>query len=91
MACHNLTELEVAQNIADYVLVSPVHETTTHPQANALTWSGFKVITDQARIPCYALGGVTMSESQTCIQFGGQGIAGIRCFMADEKKYNEEK
>ena len=85
MACHNLTELEVAQNIADYVLVSPVHETTTHPQANALTWSGFKVITDQARIPCYALGGVTMSESQTCIQFGGQGIAGIRCFMADEK------
>lgn len=84
MACHNLTELEIAQNIADYVLVSPVHETSTHPQANALTWSGFKVIADQARIPCYALGGMEMSDVSTCIQSGGQGIAGISCFLTDK-------
>ena len=84
MACHNLPELEVAQELADYVLVSPVHETQTHPQANALTWSGFKVIADQARIPCYALGGLQVSELESCIQLGGQGIAGISGFLAEE-------
>ena len=78
MACHNLAELEVAQGMADYVLVSPVHETETHPQATALTWSGFKNIADQARIPCYALGGLQKSELDYCIQIGGQGIAAIR-------------
>ncbi len=80
-ACHNLEELEDTQNRVDYVLVSPVHETTTHPKANALTWSGFKVITDRARIPCYALGGMQCSELSESVQFGGQGIAGISCFL----------
>jgi 8-oxo-dGTP diphosphatase len=80
-ACHNLEELEDTQKRVDYVLVSPVHETTTHPKANTLTWSGFKVITDQARIPCYALGGMQCSELSESAQFGGQGIAGISCFL----------
>ena len=82
-ACHNLEELEDTQKRVDYVLVSPVHETTTHPKANTLTWSGFKVITDQARIPCYALGGMQCSELSESAQFGGQGIAGISCFLAE--------
>jgi 8-oxo-dGTP diphosphatase len=84
-ACHSLSELEAVQVLADYVLVSPVHETKTHPRANALTWSGFKVITDQARIPCYALGGMDISEFEHCIQSGGQGIAGISGFLIEEK------
>jgi 8-oxo-dGTP diphosphatase len=84
MACHNLPELEVVQKLADYVLVSPVNETKTHPQANALTWSGFKVIADQAQIPCYALGGLQKSELEHCIQVGGQGIAGISGFLAEQ-------
>ena len=82
-ACHKLEELEDTQNWVDYVLVSPVHKTMTHPKANALTWSGFKVITDQARIPCYALGGMQCSELIEATQFGGQGIAGISCFLAE--------
>lgn len=81
MACHNVSELEIAQGLADYALLSPVHETKTHPQATALTWSGFKEITDQARIPCYALGGLQQSEIEHSIQVGGQGIAGISCFL----------
>lgn len=91
MACHNLSELEVAQNIADYVLVAPVHETKTHPKANALTWSGFKVIAEQARIPCYALGGMERSEVEHCAQLGGQGIAGINCFLVEEIDVTGEK
>lgn len=90
IACHNLAELEVAQQLADYALVSPVHETKTHPRANALTWSGFKVIADQAHIPCYALGGMQKSEIENSIQVGGQGIAGIRCFLAEPQKNPDE-
>jgi 8-oxo-dGTP diphosphatase len=84
-ACHNLPELEAAQGLVDYVLVSPLYKTKTHSGASALTWSGFKVITDQARIPCYALGGLEISEFEHCIQSGGQGVAGIGGFLVEEK------
>ena len=80
MACHNLDELEVAQELADYILASPVKETKTHPQANALTWAGFKVITEKSRIPCYALGGLETADISVSQAHGGQGIAGISCF-----------
>ena len=61
-------------------MVSPVKETKTHPQANALTWAGFKVITEKSRIPCYALGGLETSDISVSQAHGGQGIAGISCF-----------
>jgi len=80
MACHNLDELEIAQELADYILASPVKETKTHPQANALTWAGFKVITEKSRIPCYALGGLETADISVSQTHGGQGIAGISCF-----------
>ena len=86
MACHDLEELEAAQELADYVLVSPVHETQTHPQANTLNWSGFKEITNQARMPCYALGGMQKSDLESCIQMGGQGIAGISGFLSESNE-----
>jgi 8-oxo-dGTP diphosphatase len=83
MACHNLVELEVAQAIADTVLVSPVKQTTSHIESMPLTWAGFKAISEQARIPCYALGGVNISDVEMAIQYGGQGIAGISCFTVN--------
>jgi 8-oxo-dGTP diphosphatase len=89
MACHNLAELEVAHDMADYVLVSPVKETSTHRQATPLTWSGFNVISQQARIPCYALGGMNISDITSAVQQGGQGIAAIRCFVDDPAAADE--
>lgn len=80
IACHNLAELEVAQTLADTVLVSPVKQTTSHAESTLLTWAGFKAISEQARIPCYALGGLNISDVEMAIQHGGQGIAGISCF-----------
>lgn len=81
MACHNLSELEIAQELADYVLVSPVQATETHVEATPLTWSGFKVVAQQARIPCYALGGMQAQDVEVAKAKGAQGIAGIRCFQ----------
>ena len=92
LACHNLAELELAQDLADYVLVSAVKETATHPDAKVLTWVGFKTISEQARIPCYALGGLSVLDISEAKKQGGQGIAGIGCFMsesADEFKIKE--
>lgn len=91
LSCHNLNELELAQEFADYVLVSPVKETQTHPGLNPLTWAGFKVISDNARIPCYALGGLTVSDIETAIEYGGQGIAGISCFLSEQLTSTENK
>jgi len=91
LACHNLAELESAQNIADYVLVSPVKETQTHPQANPLTWAGFKVITRQARIPCYALGGLQLSDREETVLSGGQGVAGISCCLPESSTSRNER
>lgn len=84
MGCHNLSELETVQELSDYVLVSTVKETTSHPNITPLTWSGFKVITHHARIPCYALGGMSIIDKDTATQYGGQGIAGISCFVAEQ-------
>ena len=83
MACHNLAELEVAQNLADFVLVSPVNKTSTHAKATPLTWAGFNVISNQARIPCYAMGGLNITDIDAAIKQGGQGIAGISCFTTE--------
>jgi 8-oxo-dGTP diphosphatase len=92
MACHNAPELEVAQELADYILVSPVHKTKTHPQANALTWAGFKEITEQARIPCYALGGLESTDLDIANLNGAQGIAGISTFITiKESNYEREQ
>lgn len=83
MACHNLAELEVAQDLADFVMVSPVNKTTTHAKSTPLTWAGFKVISSQARIPCYALGGLNINDIDITKESGGQGIAGISCFASE--------
>jgi 8-oxo-dGTP diphosphatase len=80
IACHNLAELEVAQDLADYILVSPVNKTSTHIKATPLTWAGFNVISNQARIPCYAMGGMKAIDIDVAIKQGGQGIAGISYF-----------
>lgn len=85
MACHNLTELEAVQELADYIFVSPVKKTATHPQITPLTWAGFDIVAKQARIPCYALGGLNISDIENAKRYGGQGIAGISCFVSEQK------
>ncbi len=78
-ACHSVAELAMAQQLGcDFVLASPVKATASHPQATPLGWSGFEQITQLARIPVYALGGVGSEDLATVWRHGGQGIAAIR-------------
>lgn len=80
-ACHSIEELTRAQDAgADFVTVSPVQPTPTHPNAATLGWKGFEAITAEARIPVYALGGMSPAHLGRVRAYGGHGVAGIRGF-----------
>lgn len=78
---HNKAELEQAVRVgADFILISPVSTTASHPEASPLGWSGFTELATLASRPAYALGGMTNSDLAQSWQAGGQGVAAIRAF-----------
>jgi 8-oxo-dGTP diphosphatase len=77
-SCHSLAELEQAKNIqADYVFLSPIKQTTSHPDAQVLGWNQFQQFVEQINIPVYALGGLSEVDLMPAIHLGAQGIASI--------------
>lgn len=76
---HSKGELHRAQAAGvDFVLVSPVLATTSHPDRKPLGWSGFSMLAREARVPVYALGGLAASDVEIARKHGGRGIAAIR-------------
>ncbi|MEH6469748.1 MAG: Nudix family hydrolase [Halopseudomonas sp.] len=81
VSCHNVAELQRAKLLGvDYVLLSPVLPTASHPDADTLGWQEFASLTKQATMPVYALGGMEQGMEKTAIEHGAQGIAAIRAF-----------
>ena len=77
-ACHNQAELEKAAYIgADALFISPVKTTTSHPTAEPLGWDAFRILTEQANMPVYALGGLNLDDLEQIKENGGQGVAAI--------------
>ena len=80
-SCHNVEEIIQARRIgADYICLSPVAPTTSHPEAAVLGWDTFAALVKQAGVPVFALGGMKVSDIDRVKQHGGQGIAAISCF-----------
>jgi 8-oxo-dGTP diphosphatase len=78
-SCHSPADIQQAQAIgADFVVLSPVLPTLSHPQASPLGWPKFAEWVVSAQIPVYALGGMTAHDLPQARQMGAQGIAGIR-------------
>lgn len=78
VSCHNAEEIVHAQNIgADYLLLSPVLPTTSHPAINPLGWDSFSALVELVNIPIYALGGVGEGHIKIAQSCGAQGVAGI--------------
>ena len=78
-SCHNEEQLLHAQRLGvDFVVVSPVRPTASHPGAQTLDFSGLRALTEQATIPVYALGGMQVGHLAKSFQHGAQGIAAIR-------------
>ena len=77
-SCHNLGELQQAMAVGvDFAVFSPVNQTTSHPEVQALGWDTFHCMTEQSSIPLYALGGMSEADIKIAWEHGGQGIAAI--------------
>jgi 8-oxo-dGTP diphosphatase len=83
-SCHNAGDLARAERLqADFVLISPVLATLSHPGQPALGWHGFRALHQQTRLPAYALGGMNPDHLTCARSHGALGIAGISAFTAE--------
>jgi 8-oxo-dGTP diphosphatase len=80
-ACHDREALDHAVRIgADFVLVSPVLPTASHPGVPGMGWEAFAALVAAAPMPVFALGGVGDGELIRAQALGARGVAGIRGF-----------
>ncbi|RQZ19803.1 thiamine phosphate synthase [Burkholderia sp. Bp9031] len=80
-ACHAADDLVLAARAgADFVTLSPVLPTLSHPGAPTLGWTQFAALAAQAAMPVYALGGMTRAHLDDARRHGAYGVAGIRSF-----------
>ena len=80
-SCHSAEELALAEQMGvDFVTLSPVQVTETHPHATPLGWERAAELLRASNIPVYLLGGVGPQDRQRAWQAGAQGVAGIRAF-----------
>jgi 8-oxo-dGTP diphosphatase len=76
---HDAGEIAQAERIAaDFVTLSPVQATASHPSAAALGWEKFATLVQGAPMPVYALGGMSDADIEAAQICGAQGVAGIR-------------
>ena len=77
-SCHNMEELLLAIKLnSDFVVLSPVQKTASHPDIPAMGWPQFSNLIENISVPVYALGGVSENDLEAAWQHGAQGIAAI--------------
>jgi 8-oxo-dGTP diphosphatase len=75
-SCHNAAELDRAAAFgADFVVLSPVLPTPSHPGEAHLGWDRFTNLIRDYPLPVYALGGLSADEMDAARQAGAHGIA----------------
>jgi 8-oxo-dGTP diphosphatase len=78
-SCHDAHELARAAELdLDFVLLGPLHETTTHPGAATLGWDRFAALIADYPLPVYAVGGLLKRDLQIAWKAGAHGVAAIR-------------
>lgn len=81
-SCHNLAELKHAESIGvDFAVLAPVMPTATHPLAEPLGWDQAATLIGQVNLPVFVMGGLGLSDIDSAIESGAQGIAGISAFL----------
>ena len=80
-SCHSIEEIRQAQAMsADFITLSPVHPTPSHPNAKPLGLSRAAELTAAAATPTFWLGGMTIEDITTAKALGATGIAAITAF-----------
>ena len=83
-ACHNAKEIKQAIKVdADFIFLSPIKQTPSHPQIEPMGWEQFSFLSEQVNRPVFALGGVSRGDISTAWKKGAQGVAGISQFWKD--------
>jgi 8-oxo-dGTP diphosphatase len=78
-SCHDIADLVQASRIgADFVVLSPVLATASHPYVTPLGWDGFLHLRMHSDVPVYALGGMFPEHLHVARAMGAQGLAMIR-------------
>ena len=84
VSCHSPAEVvQASADKATFAVFAPVfekkHAPDTHP-------AGLEQLRQacQARIPVFALGGITLSNARSCLEAGAAGIAAIRLFQEND-------
>jgi len=78
-SCHNEQELQRAEQLGvDFVTLSPVQPTLSHPGAPPLGWEGSTALIQDYPLPVYALGGLLLADLKTAQEYGAHGIAMMR-------------
>ena len=77
-SCHTHAEVQHAGMLGlDFIAVSPVQQTRSHPDAVVLGFDGLRILTELATMPVYALGGMSEADLDKAFLHGAQGIAAI--------------
>ena len=89
-SCHNDDELLQAKRLeVDYVFLSPVQATTTHPDVLPIGWQAFHQLINSTPLPVYALGGIKVSDLDTARSYGAHGVAMITGFWDAENPVSQ--
>lgn len=77
VSVHSATEARLApQAGADYLFVSPIFPTRSHPETPGMGFGGLRWACEaSAPTPVYAMGGVTPGRTRACLQAGAYGVA----------------
>jgi thiamine-phosphate pyrophosphorylase len=81
VSCHSPEEVaQAASNQATFAVFAPVFEKKDAPGA---TPAGLESLHQSCRskIPVFALGGITLQNTESCLRVGAAGIAAIRLFQ----------
>ncbi len=75
-SCHDAGELARAAALElDFVVLSPVLPTGSHPGAATLGWDRFRELLRDCPLPVFALGGLGMADLDTARGHGAHGVA----------------
>jgi 8-oxo-dGTP diphosphatase len=78
-SCHDADELAMAAGLGvDFVTLSPVLLTPTHPDTHGLGWQRVEEMLQSFNQPAFALGGMAVEDLPQALFAGAQGIAAIR-------------
>ncbi|MDH5396099.1 MAG: Nudix family hydrolase [Gammaproteobacteria bacterium] len=78
---HNVDDLLRAHQCdISFAVLSPVKKTLSHPERQPIGWENFYEITEQAKLPIYALGGMCYGDITPAKNNGAQGVAAIGTF-----------